>query len=284
MKIALDPAMLQGRPVEQAVHATAEAGYRYLEMGNRDDFIPAFKPMHASAGQVRGFREAARAAEVEIASVAVIQAWSSPDEEVRRQAVAWWRDDLAAVAELGCRRVNTELSGDPDRPEECRAAFLRSMEELLPVLDREDMHVVVEPHPWDFIETTAAAIELVKEVGSPRLRYLHCVPHTYYLEGGITEQVERARGWFDHVHVADTFRPGRTIINPPGTSCRIHQHFDLGRGEIDWQEVRSALESVGFDGILTVQVFGWDDQAEQSFKANLDAVKRLFGPDGERLH
>ncbi|PZG15444.1 sugar phosphate isomerase/epimerase family protein [Nonomuraea aridisoli] len=279
MKIALDPAMMQGRPVVEAVRATADAGYRHLEMGNRDDFIPAFKPMHASPAELRGFRDAAATAGVEIASVAVIQAWSSPDEDVRKQAVEWWKDGIAAAVELGCRRINTELSGHPEQPDACRAAFLRSFEELLPVLEREDVELIVEPHPWDFIETTVAAVDLVKEAGSARLRYLHCVPHTYYLGGGITEQVEYARG-FDHVHLADAFRPERTIVNPPTVTCRVHQHFDLGRGEIDWAEVRQALESVGFDGILTVQIFGWDDQAEQSFKSNLSAVERLFGLSG----
>ncbi|MFI6180089.1 sugar phosphate isomerase/epimerase family protein [Nonomuraea sp. NPDC051191] len=280
MKIALDPAMLQGKPVEHAARATAEAGYRYLEMGNRDDFIPAFGPMHASPAELRGFRDAADGSGVEIASVAVIQAWSSPDEDVRKQAVAWWRDGIAAAVELGCRRVNTELSGRPDQPDACREAFLRSIDDLLPVLEREDVELVVEPHPWDFIETTAGAVDLIKEIDSPRLRYLHCVPHAYHLQGGVTEQVEYARGWFDHVHVADTFRPGRTIVNPPGVSCRIHQHFDLGRGEIDWAEVRTALEAVGFDGILTVQVFGWEDQAEKSFRTNREAVDHLFGLNG----
>lgn len=251
--------------------------YRYLEMGNRDDFIPAFGPMRATPTELRGFRDAASAAEVEIASVAVIQSWSSPDEDARTQAVSWWKDGIAAAVELGCRRINTELSGHPDQPDACRAAFLRSIEELLPVLDREDVEIVVEPHPWDFIETTTAAVDLIKQVDNPRLRYLHCVPHTYHLGGTVTEQVEYARGWFDHVHIADTFRPERTIVNPPKVSCRIHQHFDLGRGEIDWPDVRQALESIGFDGILTIQVFGWEDQAESSFKTCRVALEHLFG-------
>lgn len=277
MKLALDPAMLRAKPVEAAARAAGEAGYRYLEMGNRDDFIPAFGPMRATPTELRGFRDAASAAEVEIASVAVIQSWSSPDEDARTQAVSWWKDGIAAAVELGCRRINTELSGHPDQPDACRAAFLRSIEELLPVLDREDVEIVVEPHPWDFIETTTAAVDLIKQVDNPRLRYLHCVPHTYHLGGTVTEQVEYARGWFDHVHIADTFRPERTIVNPPEVSCRIHQHFDLGRGEIDWPDVRQALESIGFDGILTIQVFGWEDQAESSFKTCRVALEHLFG-------
>ena len=60
-------------------------------------------------------------------------------------------------------------------------------------------------------------------------------------------------------------------------TTRIHQHLDIGRGELDWAETRGALRSVGFDGILSVQVFGWDERAEQSFQLNGAATERLFG-------
>lgn len=280
MKVALDPAMLSARSAETVFRSAAEAGYAYVELGNRDDLIPAFRAVSASSSGLAGIRRAARAAGVEIASLAVIQARSSPDEDVRARALAWWRDGIAAAVELGCNRINTELSGDPNRPNECRAAFFRSIETLLPILDREGIDVAAEPHPWDFVETTADAVDLVQTIGSRRIRYLHCVPHTYYLGGTVADQVECARGWFDHVHIADTYRPGRTIVNPPGLTTRIHQHLDIGRGELDWAEIRRALRSVGFDGILTVQVFGWDERAEQSFQLNRAATERLFGAAG----
>jgi myo-inositol catabolism protein IolH len=277
VKIALDQAMLNTRPVEATLRAASEAGYAYVELGNRDDTIGAFKEVRATPADLSLIRRAAAGSNLEIASVAVIQAWSSPDEEARTRAVEWWRQGIAAAVALGCSRINTELCGDPNRPTQCRAAFFRSIEALLPVLEREGIDVVAEPHPGDFLETTTDAIDLVRMVGSARVRYLHCVPHSYYLGGTVTSQVESARGWFDHVHVADTYRPARTILNPPGSLTRIHQHFDIGDGELDWGEVAGALRMVGFDGILTVQVFGWDERAEQSFRLNRAAVTRLFG-------
>ena len=276
MKVALDPAMLKAEPMESVMAAVAEAGYGYAELSNRDDFIGAFGPLRASRDDLARVRRAARDAGVELVSVAIIQAWSNPDENLRSRAVAWWRDGIEAVAELGCRRINTELSGDPNRPAECAVAFRRSMEELLPLLEREGIEVVAEPHPYDFIETTVAGVDLIRSVDSSLVRYLHCVPHTFYLGGTVGSQVEYARGTFDHVHIADTFRPGRTIVNPQGAQVRVHEHFDIGQGELDWSEVSGALEAVGFDGVLTVQVFGWDERAARSFLQNREAAERLF--------
>lgn len=274
MRIALDPALLNDQPPAAGFAAAAEAGYDAVEIGNRPDFIPSFGPLATARDDFAAARRAASAAGVEIVSVAVIQNLSNPENTERTTAIAHWTSGLHAAAELGCRRINSELSGDPNRPAECRAAFLRSMGELLPVLEREDMTVSFEPHPWDFLETAESAVDLIREIGSPRVRYLHCLPHTYYLGGSIKDQWEAARGWCDHIHLADTFRPERTIVNPPGLDHRIHQHFDIGRGEIDWTEAASALR--GFGGIATVQVFGWADRAIDSFRANRPEAVRIL--------
>jgi myo-inositol catabolism protein IolH len=278
VRLALDPAMLNAVPIWEQIRAVGRAGYRYLELGNRDDVIAAYGPVRADHAALARMAATAAEAGVELVSVAIIQDWSDPDEDLRRQAVEWWRDGIAAAAELGCSRVNTELSGDPARPRECRAAWLRSMEALLPIVEREGIEVVVEPHPGDFVETTSAALHLFAEVGEPRVRYLHCVPHTFYLGGSAADQIRAAGGALDHVHLADTYRPGRTILNPPDPRARIHQHFDIGSAEIEWSPVVDALATTGFDGVLTVQVYGWEERAEASFLANRLAVERLFGP------
>ncbi len=283
MKIALDPALAYDRPIGAAFDLAAAAGYEHVELSNRPDFVAANAAIPVARDDLRLAARAAESAGVELVSLAVIQQLASPSPDLRSQAVQWWREGLQAAVELGVRRINTELTGTPQQPRECRESFLRSVEELLPTLEREDVEVAVEPHPWDFLEQTVPAVDLLREIGSPRLRYLHCVPHTFHLGDGVVEQVAYAGGSLDHVHVADTFRPGRTIVNPPGVECRIHQHFDVGRGEIPWAEVRDALSGVGFDGILTVQVFCWNDEAERSFRANRRAVGELFAPGSEEV-
>jgi myo-inositol catabolism protein IolH len=281
MRVALDPAMLATTPVSDLFAAARDAGYDAVELSNRPDFIPAFGDVVASTAGLTAARSAAFDAGVEIASVAIIQAWSDPDEALRRQAVANWNYGITAAMKLGATRLNSELSGNPNTPSACRGAFLRSVEGLLPRLDAEDLVLSIEPHPWDFLETTTEALALIDEVGSPRLRYLHCIPHTFYLGGTATEQIESARGRFDHIHIADSFRPQRTIVNPPGLDHRNHQHFDIGDGEIDWPEIRAALNAVGLDGLATVQVFGWQERARDSFRRNRERVVNLFtgGPD-----
>lgn len=274
MKIALDPALIADQPLPASFAAAAEYGYDGIELGNRDDVIPAFAPLAYTPSELRAAKAGAASAGTKILSVAVIQALSSTEEARRAQAVSWWLDGVRAAIDLGCRRINSELSGDPRTPGPCRDAYLRSMETILPVLEREGVTVAVEPHPWDFVETTAAAVDLIGQLGSPAIGYLHCLPHTFYLGGSITEQVRCAGDALVQLHVADTFRPERSIVNPPGLDCRVHQHFDIGAGEVDWREAGHAL--AGFDGIATVQVFFWPERAAESFGQNRAAIGRIF--------
>jgi len=266
VRIALDPTMLNGRPPVEALRAAVDAGYERIELGNRTDVIAAFGPQTTSREALLGYAARARDLGVEIASVAVIQNISSPDEDVRHQAVEWWRDGIEAAATLGAKRIDSEFSGDLERFDASRDAFLHSFSELVPDLVEADITVAIEPHPNDFVETTTGALEVIEATDSDRLAYLHCIPHAWHLGGTAVEQVESAAGRTDHLHLADAFKPSRTILNPSTPRVRIHQHLDPGQGEIDFDAVAAALGRADFRGLLTVQVFAWSDRAEESFR------------------
>ena len=41
----------------------------------------------------------------------------------------------------------------------------------------------------------------------------------------------------------------------------MHQHNEIGNGDIDWDETFTALRDVSFDGIAAV-AFGWEEDAD----------------------
>ena len=85
----------------------------------------------------------------------------------------------------------------------------------------------------------------------------------------MVEIMEYAGPLLTHLHVADSFDHRassglRYIINPPGSPARIHQHLDIGQGEVDWPTFFGTLDRLGFDGIMTACVFAWEDRAAES--------------------
>lgn len=281
MKIALDPYMLRKVPLLELPALVAELGYQHIELSPRDDFLPFFLHPRASDADVLAFKRALAAAEVSVASVLPLYRWSGPDEDARQAAVRYWKRAIQITVDLGCDVMNSEFNGRPSAPGESEAQFWRSMEELLPIFEREGVRLVLEPHPDDFVEDGIAGVNLVRGINSPLVSFLYCTPHTFHQGGDLAAVIKHAGPLLTQVHLADSFDHRgssglRYIVNPPGSTVRVHQHLDIGQGEVDWDLFFRTLAEVNFDGTATVCVFAWEERAEESSRQNLALVRKYL--------
>jgi myo-inositol catabolism protein IolH len=273
MKIAIDPHMFRRTPLLELPALVADLGYEYLELSPRDDFTPFFLHPRADDATVRAFKKALDAAGVQVSSHLPLYRWSGPDEEERQAAVRYWKRAIQITVDLGCQVMNSEFNGRPEQAARSEAMFWRSMEELLPVFEREGVHLRLEPHPDDFVEDGLIAVDMVRGINSPLVSFLYCAPHTFHMGGNMVEVMEHAGPLMTHLHLADSFDHTassglRYIVNPPGSTARIHQHLNIGQGEVDWQSFFATLHRLGFadraDNIMTSCVFAWEDRARES--------------------
>lgn len=283
MRIALDPYMLRHVPLVDLPAVVRDLGYDAIELSPRPDFIPFFAHPRIGSSGIRAFRQALDAAGVEVVSVLPLFRWSGPDDGDREAAVRYWRRAIAVTVELGCRRMNSEFNGRPEAAARSEAQFWRSIEELLPVFEQEGVSLALEAHPDDFIEDGNAAVDVIRGIDSPLVSYLYCAPHTFHLGGDIAGMLRYAGSLVTQVHLADSLDHRassglRYIVNPPGSPARIHQHLDIGQGEVDFDTLFAGLAGIGFDGILTACVFAWEERAEESSRF----MRRRIGELAER--
>jgi myo-inositol catabolism protein IolH len=269
MKLALDPYMFRRVPLVELPALVADLGYRYIELSPRSDFIPFFVHPRADRHVIATFKSALKAANVSVSSVLPLYRWAGPDEDERLAAVRYWKRAIEIAVELGCNVMNSEFNGRPEKPGPSESQFWRSMEELLPIFEREGIELRLEPHPDDFIEDGRAAVDMIRGINSPNVSFVYCAPHTFHMGGDMVGIMEYAGNLLTHVHVADSYDHRassglRYIVNPPGSTCRIHQHMDIGQGEVDWKDFFGTLGRLRFDGIMTVCVFGWEERARES--------------------
>jgi myo-inositol catabolism protein IolH len=278
VKIALDPYMLRGVPLLDLPQRVADLGYRYIELSPRDDFMPFFLHPRVDRAGVTALRKALADAEVEVASVLPLYKWSGPDEDERQAAVRYWKRAIEITVDLGVPVMNSEFNGRPEQAAASEAQFWRSLEELLPIFEREGVRLVLEPHPGDFVEDGVAGVDLVRGINSDLVSFLYCAPHTFHQGGDLAAVLRHAGPLLTQLHLADTFDHRgssglRYIVNPPGSAARVHQHLDIGQGEVDWDLFFRTLAEVGFDGIATVCVFAWEERADDSARVNLARVE-----------
>jgi myo-inositol catabolism protein IolH len=269
MRLALDPYMFRCVPLHELPRLVAELGYRWIELSPRDDFLPFFDHARTDDAGVSAFRKELAAAEVGISSVLPLYKWSGPDEDERQAAVRYWKRAIRITADLGVDVMNSELNGRPEQAARSEGQFWRSMEELLPVFEAEGVRLVLEPHPDDFIEDGKAAVDLIRGINSPLVSFLYCAPHTFHMGNDAPGIIRYAGDLLTNIHVADSFdHTGssglRYIVNPPGSTVRVHQHLDIGQGEVDFAELFSCLEQAGFNGTVTTCVFAWEERARES--------------------
>jgi myo-inositol catabolism protein IolH len=279
VKIALDPYMLRTVPLAELPGVVADLGYEHIELSPREDFLPFFTHARVDDAGVAAFRSALDAAGVDVACVLPLYRWSGPGEDERQAAVRYWKRAIQITVDLECEVMLSEFNGRPEAPAESEAQFWRSMEELLPIFEREGINLRLEPHPDDFIENGRAAIDVIRGINSPNVTFQYCAPHTFHQGGDITGIMEYAGDLLTHLHVADSFdHTGssglRYIVNPPGSTARVHQHLDIGQGEVDWDEFFGTLGRLAFDGIMTVCVFAWEERAKESCRFNLEQIRK----------
>ena len=222
-----------------------------------------------------------------VASHLPLYRWSGPDEDERQAAVRYWKRAIQLTVELDCRVMNSEFNGRPEQASRSEAQFWRSMEELLPVFEREGVQLRLEPHPDDFVEDGRVAVDMVRGIDSDLVSFLYCAPHTFHQSerpGGDIAGIMRYAGRPAHPGARGRLvrLPGlrglRYIVNPPGSTARIHQHLDIGQGEVDWDEFFGTLGELGFgrrdETIMTVCVFAWEERARDSARVNRERIEQ----------
>jgi myo-inositol catabolism protein IolH len=287
MKIALDPTPFHhSHSVLEFPKLAAELGYKYIQLTPHKDVIPFFTHPKADDALVADLKKACAEADVEIASVLPVLRWSSPDENLRAAAVRYWKRAVQIAVDLGVTQMNTEFSGRPEQPEESEAAFYRSMEELVPVFEREGVNVAIDPHPDDFVEEGLAAWRVIRGVNSPNLGFVYVAAHSFHMKDDPAEIMQAVGDRLRVVHVADTMNHHashglRYITNPPGNPVRVHQHLKIGDGDVDWQDFFGGLAENGFldrpDSVMVSSVFAENENAVEVSRYQLQTMKEFVG-------
>ena len=239
MKLAIDPYMFREVPLLQLPALVSDLGYEWIELSPREDFTPFFNHPRVDDATVKRFRKSLGDAGVGVSSILPLYKWSGPDEEERQAAVRYWKRAIEIASLLGVDRMNSEFNGNPRQADVCERMFWRSMEDLLPVFEKEGISLVLEPHPDDWEEDGKRAVDLIKGINSPLVSFLYCAPHTFHQGNDCAGIMEKAGDLLTMVHVADSFdHTGssglRYIVNPPGsqvTHSPASRHR-TGRGRI----------------------------------------------------
>ena len=154
------------------------------------------------------------------------------------------------------------VSGDA-RPGVERSRQLDAITEALlraaPIASTAGVRLLLEPlntrvdHPGYFLDSTAEALEVIRDVDDPAVRLLYDLYHSIVMGEDPQEVLAGSGHLVGHVHIADV--PGR---HEPGT------------GTIDWPLQLAALRSAEYSGAI-----GLEYKPSRDTQSSLEFIRHL---------
>lgn len=286
MKIAYDPTPLHhSHNLLDFAAATADLGFEHMQLTPHPDFATHFRYPKMDRDLIARFARSVDAAGITVPALLPVQRIAWPDEAKRQAAVKNFDRVIEIAVDLGVGTINTEFSGRPESFEDSEESFYRSMDELLPRIEREGLKLNFDPHPDDFVEDGHEAWRVLRGLDSQAIGFVYVAPHTFHygdcLETLVPELGDRLRA----VYISDAFDHRashglRYIANPPTTSARVHQHLKVGDGDVDFDALFSALGKSGFldreDALIVSNVFGENENNDTVSRYQKQAIDDLI--------
>ncbi len=170
--------------------------------------------------------------------------FASPVERVRRAAVEEVAASLPVFAAVGARLVNVHivrgipLYGNEDELRRNGASFA----ELAHLAEPYGIQIIVEHPPSRRFGLTEIRTILDAD---PRLGLHLDVGHAFIAGINLEHLLDELGARLQHVHFSDN-------------RGQEDDHMPIGAGKIDWQQTIRLLKRVGYDGVVTLEVFDQD--------------------------
>lgn len=218
------------------------------EMGLDGFEIPMFDPAILPVSEIRrGFESSG----LECTVCAILPAGInpiSPDEAVRQNSQQHFVCCVETAAACGAKLIGGPLYAPigylpPHRPTRDEWSWaVEAFQSLGEVLDANQVTLSIEPvnrSETYFLRTAAEAKQLCEDVGHPRIGVTIDTFHANIEERNIASAIRSLGSHLKHVHASE---------NDRGL---------LGQGHVDFSTIVAALKSIGYNGFLMIEGFGY---------------------------
>jgi sugar phosphate isomerase/epimerase len=163
----------------------------------------------------------------------------------RERRLDLYRRAIAIAAELRAEAVSLWSGAIPAGTSRAEAwgRLVEGMTTVLDAAEDRDVTLGFEPEPGMLVDRLESFDSLVAAVGRPERLGLtldlgHCICHE---QESVPDCILRAAPRLVHDHVADMRRG-------------VHEHLDVGEGELDAPSALAALDEVGYRGLVAVEL------------------------------
>ncbi len=269
MKFGICNEIFKDWKIDDVFTYCAQFGYDAEEI---EPFTLAKSVADISAAERTRIREAAQRAGIAISGLhwVLVQAegmyLTSPDEATRERTADYFCQLTDCCADLGGKVI---VVGSPKQrsllpgvsTEQAWPWALEVFRPAVALAARRGVTICFEPLPaedTDFINTAEDAVRFTRELSSPNFKVILDVRAMSHETKPIPQIIRESRGEFAYVHAND--------FNLKGP----------GFGEVDFRPIATVLREVGYDGMVSVEVFKFEEGPEVIASKSLEYLKQTF--------
>jgi hydroxypyruvate isomerase len=174
----------------------------------------------------------------------------------KKEYIAYIKQSLEIAEILNCSTLVIHSDSLKDSPQYAKPlsrdysftekilAMYKTMEEITLLAEKSGITFVLEAlntvkdHSGTFLNSTDLSSDLVRAIGSEKMKILYDVYHMYLNEGRVCETIEKHVDVIGYIHIADA--PGR---GEPGT------------GAINYRNVFEYIKKTGYDKVVGFELY-----------------------------
>ena len=268
MKLAICNEVFKGWAQPEVFRYVSELGYDGIEIA---PFTLADSIEKVGAAARRQLRRDAERCKLEIVGLHWLLASppglhiSHPDESIRQRTVAYLNELIVCCKDLGGTIV---VFGSPKQRnilpglslEQARDRAIATFKEVLPLARSSGVTICLEPLPpeeTNFVNTAAEAVEIIRAINHPNFQ-LHLDAKAMCSDREpIPTIIRKYARYVRHVHANDPNRRGP------------------GFGKLDFAPIFAALNSIGYRGYMSVEVFDYSPDPKTIASKSIEYLKRF---------
>ena len=178
------------------------------------------------------------------------------DEAARRWRIEYTHRAIDLAEAVGspavCLATGRPLAGNP--PKRAQETLRASLHEVLDYAEPRGIDVGIEFEPELLVECTDEVLALIDDVGRESLGVNLDVGHAAVYGEDLTETIHRSAGHITGVHLED-------IV---GGRRGKHYHRVPGEGDLDFRAVFDALDDVGYEGFVTLELYTYSHEPDRA--------------------
>ena len=197
--------------------------------------------------------------------------WIEEDVGAREVRMAHSAACIRLAAVLGAKTLSLQpggpLIGTGLSRQQAGERFAEGISAILPPARELGITLAIEPEPGLLLQTTAEYRQWKQQFfgDEPLVKMNFDVGHAFCVGEDPAAVAREMASEYAHIHLEDI------------ADTRVHQHLVPGQGALDFEALFAALDGVGYDGWVTVELYPFLDDAAGVAKKAMKYLRRLLG-------